>query len=29
MAVVNSAYDARFQSSFKSVSGRDWWVTMD
>ena len=28
MAVVNSAYDARFQSSFKSVSGRDWWVTI-
>ena len=26
MATINSAYYLRFESSFKSVSTRDWWV---
>ena len=28
MAVVNSAYEERFRGSFKSVSGRDWFVSI-
>jgi len=28
MAVVNAAYEERFRSSFKSVSGRDWFVSI-